>query len=133
MTHILYVEDEPFLGKIVRESLESRDFEVTMCTDGGKVMQIFDSSQPDICILDIMLPGKDGYYLAKEIRERYPQLPIIFLTAKSQTEDVIKGFASGGNDYLKKPFSIEELIVRLENLLMLSEKRNLVLDKTVWN
>ncbi|HNE27937.1 MAG: response regulator transcription factor [Saprospiraceae bacterium] len=117
---LLYVEDEPFLGKIVKESLESRNYEVCMVADGAEVMAAFGSFQPDICILDVMLPHRDGFSLGQEIRQRYPALPIIFLTAKTQTEDVLKGFASGGNDYLRKPFSMEELIARLNNLLALS-------------
>jgi DNA-binding response OmpR family regulator len=119
---ILYVEDEPFLGKIVKESLESRDFEVTMISDGGKVLLSFQQNRPDICVLDIMLPNKDGYAIAKSIRELNAAIPIIFVTAKTQTEDVLKGFESGGNDFLKKPFSMEELIVRVNNLLFLTGK-----------
>lgn len=120
---VLYVEDELFLGKIVRESLESRGFEVIMEEDGAKVMPLFKKlctqpgTKPDICVLDIMLPNKDGFAIADEIRELDEDLPIIFLTAKTQTEDVIKGFGLGGNDYIRKPFSMEELIVRIQNLL----------------
>ncbi len=121
-TKILYVEDEPFLGKIVKESLESRDYEVTMITDGKQVMINFAQEKPDICVLDIMLPTRDGYSIAKNIRQVDPSIPIIFVTAKTQTEDLIKGFESGGNDYLKKPFSMEELIVRVNNLLQLTRK-----------
>ena len=120
MTKILYVEDEPFLGKIVRESLESRGFKIAMVTDGAKAVDIFNQSTPDLCVLDIMLPGKDGYTIGSEIKQINPSMPIIFLTAKDQTEDIVKGFESGGNDYLKKPFSIEELIVRINNLLKLT-------------
>lgn len=116
-TKILYVEDELFLGKIVRESLESRGFEVIMESDGGKATDLFKKSNPDICVLDIMLPNKDGFTIADEIREMNEEVPIIFLTAKTQTEDVIKGFTIGGNDYVRKPFSIEELIVRIQHLL----------------
>ena len=116
-TKLLYVEDEPFLGKIVKESLESREIEVHMVADGAKVMQAFRQFQPDICVLDVMLPNKDGFTLSKEIRQEDPQLPIIFLTAKTQTEDLVTGFASGGNDYIRKPFSMEELLVRIDNLL----------------
>lgn len=119
MTKILYVEDEPFLGKIVKESLESRGFEVDMQTDGAKVMTAFERLKPDICIFDVMLPNKDGFTLGKEVRAVNPRIPIIFLTAKNQTEDLLKGFESGGNDYIKKPFSMEELIVRIDNLLKL--------------
>lgn len=114
---VLYVEDELFLGKIVRESLESRDFEVIMESDGAKVLDAFKRSNPDICVLDIMLPNKDGFAIADEIRMISEEVPIIFLTAKTQTEDVVKGFSLGGNDYIRKPFSMEELIVRIQNLL----------------
>lgn len=136
---ILYVEDEPFLGKIVKESLESRDFEVTMVNDGKLVQGIFEKTQPDICVLDIMLPSKDGYAIAKDIRQSSPNMPIIFVTAKNQTEDVLKGFESGGNDYLRKPFSMEELIVRITNLLNLVQKsvkalpENITLGKYEFN
>ena len=121
-TKILYVEDEPFLGRIVKESLESRDFEVNMANDGAKAMDMFRKISPDICVLDIMLPSKDGYSIAKNIRQVNPNVPIIFVTAKTQTEDLLKGFEAGGNDYLRKPFSMEELIVRVNNLLNLSKK-----------
>lgn len=119
-TKVLYVEDELFLGKIVQESLESRGFEVVMIDDGAEVMTAFESFVPDICLLDVMLPKRNGYELGADIRQRFPTLPIIFLTAKTQTEDVLKGFNSGGNDYIRKPFSMEELIVRIHNLLNLS-------------
>lgn len=121
-TKILYVEDEPFLGKIVKESLESRDFTVTMVQEGQEVLATFNREKPDICVLDIMLPHQDGYSVAKSIRKTDPDIPIIFVTAKTQTGDLIKGFASGGNDYLKKPFSMEELIVRVNNLLQLTKR-----------
>ena len=114
---ILYVEDELFLAKIVRESLESRGFEVMMESDGNKVFEVFQKTKPDICVLDIMLPNKDGFAIADEIRTVDKQVPIIFLTAKTQTEDLVKGFSLGGNDYIRKPFSMEELIVRIHNLL----------------
>lgn len=122
---ILYVEDEPFLGKIVKESLESRGFLVRMLTDGMDALHEFRAFQPDICVLDIMLPTKDGYTVGQEIKADTPEMPIIFLTAKSQTEDVLKGFQSGGNDYMRKPFSLEELIVRIENLLELTQSKSL--------
>jgi len=114
---VLYVEDELFLGKIVRETLESRGFEVIMESDGSHVTALFKKSNPDICVLDIMLPNKDGFTIADEIRETSQDVPIIFLTAKTQTEDVLKGFALGGNDYIRKPFSMEELIARIQSLL----------------
>lgn len=120
-TKILYVEDEPFLGRIVKESLESREFQVAMIADGGEATDAFKKEQPDICILDIMLPAKDGYTIAKEIRQLAPAIPIIFVTAKTQTEDLLKGFEVGGNDYIRKPFSMEELIVRIHNLLQITQ------------
>lgn len=120
---LLYVEDEPFLGKIVKESLESRAIEVQMVGDGARVMAVYHQFQPDICVLDVMLPHRDGFSLGKEIRQHNPQLPIIFLTAKTQTEDLLEGFSAGGNDYIRKPFSMEELIVRIDNLLHLSQQR----------
>ncbi|HYF32372.1 MAG TPA: response regulator transcription factor [Chitinophagaceae bacterium] len=114
---ILYVEDETFLGKIVKESLESRGFEVIMESDGGKVLPLFKQAAPNVCVLDVMLPNKDGFTIADEIRSVDPSVPIIFLTAKTQTDDVVKGFTLGGNDYIRKPFSMEELIVRIQNVL----------------
>ncbi len=121
MSHskILYVEDELFLGKIVKESLESRGFEVVMESDGAKVLDLFKKTNPDICVLDIMLPNKDGFTIASEIRKINETVPIIFLSAKVQTDDVVKGFTVGGTDYIRKPFSMEELIVRIQNSLKL--------------
>jgi two-component system, OmpR family, response regulator VicR len=114
---ILYVEDEIFLAKIVCETLQSRGYEVVMEHDGNKAVQKFNESNPDVCILDVMLPNKDGFDIADEIREKNNQVPIIFLTAKSAVTDVVNGFKSGGNDYIRKPFSMEELIVRIDNVL----------------
>ncbi|MEP7144962.1 MAG: response regulator transcription factor [Ferruginibacter sp.] len=114
---ILYVEDELFLAKIVTESLQSRGFEVHMESDGAKVLALFKELRPAICILDIMLPNKDGFEIAEEIRSVDGEVPILFLTAKTQTEDVVKGFTLGGNDYIRKPFSMEELIVRINHVL----------------
>lgn len=114
---VLYVEDEPFLSRIVSDGLTSSGYHVKLVADGNQVMDAYLSFQPDICILDIMLPFKDGYTLAKELREIQADLPIIFLSAKVLTEDIVKGFKSGGNDYLKKPFSMDELLVRMEALL----------------
>jgi len=118
---ILYVEDEPFLGKIVKESLESRNYKVKMLLDGRGIRAAVESFQPQICLLDVMLPYKDGFTIGKELQQTHPSLPIIYLTAKTQTKDVINGFGSGGNDYIKKPFSVEELIVRINNILQLSK------------
>ncbi len=114
---VLYVEDELFLAKIVSETLQDRGYDVVLEGDGGKALEQFEKTNPDICVLDIMLPNKDGFTIADEIRERDSQVPIIFLSAKSQTNDVVNGFRLGANDYIRKPFSIEELIVRIENVL----------------
>jgi len=116
-TKILLAEDEPSLGQIVKESLETRGFEVVLCTDGKEALEQYHIVKPQLLVLDVMMPKKDGFTLAREIRIEDTHIPIIFLTAKSQTHDVVEGFTLGGNDYLKKPFSIEELIVRIENLL----------------
>jgi DNA-binding response OmpR family regulator len=125
---ILYIEDEPFLGKIVKESLESRKFEVLMLQDGKDAVKHFNQFEPEICILDVMLPVKDGFTIGAEIRQINPTIPIIFLTAKTQTEDVLKGFQSGGNDYIRKPFSIEELIIRVTNLIQLTSRKSLTIN-----
>lgn len=121
-TKILYVEDETFLAKIVKESLESRGYEVLLEMDGAEAVQQFQNSSPDICILDVMLPNKDGFAIAEEIRQLNATIPIVFLTAKTQTTDLVKGFHKGGNDYIRKPFSMEELIVRIENVLSYQQK-----------
>lgn len=119
---VLYVEDELFLGKIVKETLETRGFEVIMESDGADVIRTYEDENPDICILDVMLPNKSGFELAEDIRKLNDDVPIIFLTAKTQTEDVVQGFKLGGNDYIRKPFSMEELIVRIENALRVKKE-----------
>jgi DNA-binding response OmpR family regulator len=126
-TKVLYVEDEVFLAKIVSETLQSRGYDVILESDGGKAFGQFIREQPDVCVLDIMLPNKDGFAIADEIRDKNEQIPIIFLSAKSQTNDVINGFKTGANDYIRKPFSIEELIVRIENVL---KHKNVVQEET---
>ena len=128
---ILYVEDEPFLGRIVKESLESREYEVHSATEGNQAISLFEKSRPDICVLDIMLPQKDGYSIAKEIRQRNQEVPIIFVTAKTQTGDLVKGFEAGGNDYIRKPFSMEELIVRINNLLTITQQKNTAAKESI--
>lgn len=122
MIKLLYVEDEPSLAKIVTETLSSRQFEVRHISRGDLAMDAFREFSPDICVLDVMLPYVDGFSLGKEIRSLNSKVPIIFLTAKSQTEDALQGFGSGGNDYIRKPFSMEELIARIKNLLALSNQ-----------
>ena len=111
---ILLAEDELALAHIIRESLEERNFKVILSHDGKAAIKAYQVQKPDILILDIMMPEKDGFAVAKEIREHDKQTPIIFLTARSQAKDVVAGFELGANDYLKKPFSVEELIVRIQ-------------------
>ncbi len=114
---ILYIEDEPYLARIVQDTLELKGYEVLHKKDGSRIIEHVNNFVPDICLLDVMLPDIDGFSLASHIRNHNPQLPIIFLTSKTQPNDIVKGFSSGGTDYLKKPFSMEELIVRIENQL----------------
>ncbi len=119
-TRILYIEDEQSLGKIVHDTLERQEYEVSWVTDGAAVINLLESGRHDICVLDIMLPNIDGYSLCRTIRGMFPHLPVIFLTAKTETADLVAGFEAGGTDYIKKPFSIEELIIRIENQLKLT-------------
>lgn len=119
---ILLAEDEPSLGMILKESMESRGFEVVHCENGAEAWNCFQKQAFDLLILDVMMPKLDGFSLAQKVRKSDTYIPIIFLTAKSTTEDVVAGFENGGNDYVKKPFSMEELIVRAKALL--ERKRN---------
>lgn len=119
-TKILYIEDEVSLGKIVYETLLGQNFDVSWIADGALVMDSFTGFSPDVCVLDIMLPNIDGYTLCRQIKSKFPGLPVIFLTARTETADLVKGFEAGGTDYIKKPFSIEELIVRIGNQLHLA-------------
>lgn len=114
---ILYLEDETSLGKITHDVLVKNGFTVEWIQDGKKGLKAFENNSYSICIVDIMMPGLDGYSFVKEVRKTNQNIPVLFLTARSLTEDVVKGFEIGGNDYLKKPFSIEELIVRINSLL----------------
>ncbi|RZM27986.1 MAG: response regulator transcription factor [Pedobacter sp.] len=120
-TSILLVEDEPVLASIIKESLESRGFAVTIAGNGTEGWSLFNAIRPDLCVLDVMLPKKDGYSLVRDIRTTNTRVPILFLTARTQTEDVLKGLELGADDYMKKPFSMEELILRLKALLRRSE------------
>ena len=122
MKKVLYIEDEPYLARIVKDTLELRGYEVLHKMDGARIMDQVNSFNPDICLLDVMLPDVDGFTLANHIRNLNPQLPIIFLTSKTQPNDIVKGFSSGGTDYLKKPFSMEELVVRMEHQLKVANR-----------
>jgi len=122
-TRIYYIEDEPSLGKIVSDTLLNQGYDVKWESDGARVVAGFENYMPDICILDIMLPNIDGFSICKTIRGMFPCLPVIFLTSKTDTASLVTGFESGGTDYIKKPFSIEELIARIENQLKLGKIR----------
>lgn len=114
---LLLVEDDLNLGFVVQDNLKLKGFNVHLCQDGKEGLKAFNANEYDICILDVMLPKKDGYSLAEDIKKINATVPIVFLTAKSQTEDKIKGFKIGADDYITKPFSMEELLLRLEAIL----------------
>ena len=115
-TSILFVEDEENLAEIVRESLESRGFTVHHHPTAAGALSAYYSHRPDIILLDVMLPDGDGFSVARQIRSSDMDTPVIFLTSKSLPQDVVTGFENGGNDYLKKPFSMEELVIRIRAL-----------------
>jgi DNA-binding response OmpR family regulator len=114
---VLFAEDEKTLGMIVRDSLQSRGYDVEWCEDGNSAWKAWNNRDFDICILDVMMPGMDGFELAKRIRVKDTSVPVIFLTAKSQVQDVLEGFNSGADDYMRKPFSVEELMARMKAVL----------------
>jgi two-component system, OmpR family, response regulator TrcR len=114
---VLLVEDETVLAMVIRETLTPMGFEITIAANGVEGWSMFHSVRPDICVVDIMMPRKDGLSLVADIRQVDALVPIIFLTAKTQTADVLKGFETGADDYMKKPFSMEELIYRLRSQL----------------
>lgn len=113
---VLLAEDETVLSSLIKETLDSRGFLITVAENGVEGWRLFNSHKPDICVIDVMMPRKDGFSLVADIRKVDPIVPVIFLTAKTQTQDIIRGFEAGADDYMKKPFSIEELIARLKSL-----------------
>jgi DNA-binding response OmpR family regulator len=115
--NILFIEDEAALAEIVKESLEAKGFEVSHAVTFAKAMLLYKQHQPNIIVADVMLPDGNGFEWTATIRRTDPITPVIFLTSRSQTADVVQGFEMGGNDYLKKPFSIAELEVRIKSLL----------------
>jgi DNA-binding response OmpR family regulator len=117
MIKILYGEDQIEMAEIVKDCLEHSGFDIDYCTDGKQVLSRYKLSRPDMIILDIMMPELDGFDVALQIREHDHTTPIIFVTARTQTTDVLKGFELGANDYLRKPYSVEELIARIRSLL----------------
>ncbi len=114
---ILLVEDDLNLGLIISDQLKSDGYSVTLCSDGFEAMRRFSQEKFHLCIFDVMLPKKDGFTLTQDIRKINTEIPILFLSAKGKTEDKIEGFNVGGDDYLSKPFSIEELQLRIRALL----------------
>lgn len=116
-TKVLLVEDEANLGSLLRDYLNAKGYDTILCTNGQDGFDTFAKNKFDLCILDVMLPIKDGFTLAKEIRQADKFIPIVFLTAKSLPDDKIEGFKSGADDYLTKPFNMEELLFRIKAIL----------------
>lgn len=114
---ILYVEDDANLGFVTKDNLHKKGYDVTLCADGLEASQIFLQQKFDICILDVMLPKIDGFALAQKFRDKNKHVPILFLTAKSLLEDKLQGFKIGADDYITKPFSIDELVHKIEVFL----------------
>jgi len=130
MTNILLVEDDPNLGQILSEYLQLKGFQTTWCKDGEEGMKSYLNHAFDICILDVMMPKKDGFTMAREIRKTDQRTPIIFLTAKSMKEDTIEGLKIGADDYLTKPFSMEELILRIQAILKRTQVKGSATSET---
>lgn len=128
---ILYTEDDETLAFLTKDNLEQHNYEVIHCSDGKSGLESFKTGNFDICILDIMMPKMDGFELAAEIRKTNTDIPIIFLSAKTLKEDRIKGLRLGADDYLVKPFSIEELLLKIEIFLKRSQK-NTPTQKTIY-
>ena len=124
--HLLYVEDDESLSFVTKDNLELQGYQITYCGDGEEAINIVRKQSFDLCVLDVMLPGVDGFTIAEEIRKTNADVPIIFLTAKSLKEDKIHGLKIGADDYITKPFSIEELILKIEIFL----KRNKITSNT---
>ena len=116
-TRILLCEDDESLGMLLREYLQAKNYSVTLAPDGEAGYQLFTNEKFDLCILDVMMPKKDGFTLAQDIRKINNIVPIIFLTAKSLKEDVLEGFRIGADDYITKPFSMEEMLLRIEAIM----------------
>ena len=120
---ILLVEDDQNFGDVLRSYLEMHGFDVTLATDGAQGFESYNRGEYDLCIFDVMMPKKDGFTLAKEIREKDTEMPIIFLTAKTMKEDILKGFKIGADDYITKPFVSEELLYRVQAILKRSQQK----------
>src|SRR5277367_2974585 len=114
---ILLVEDDPALGFVIQDNLAHKGYDVTLCKDGEQGETVFSQQLFDLCIFDVMMPKKDGFTLAQEVRKKNSQVPILFVTAKAMLEDKLEGFRVGGDDYIVKPFNMEELFARIEVFL----------------
>ena len=115
---ILLAEDDPNLGDILKDYIELKGkFDVVLCRDGEEALRAFNKEKFDLCILDVMMPKKDGFTLGREIRKINPNIPLIFATAKGMMEDKTEAFSLGGDDYITKPFRVEELLLRIQALL----------------
>ncbi|MGV3560140.1 response regulator transcription factor [Larkinella arboricola] len=132
MPKLLLVEDDPNLGLLLQEYLNSKGYKTDLATDGNQGWQQFVDNVYDLCLFDVMLPKKDGFSLAKEVRMSGRDIPIIFLTAKSMKEDTIQGFRIGADDYMTKPFSMEELLLRIQAILRRYHKTNDVPQPTTY-
>lgn len=119
---VLLAEDDLSLGYVIKDNLQDAGYEVVLCPDGQTAIEKFDKSQFDICLLDVMMPNKDGFTVARKIRQISDMVPILFLTAKSMEEDKIKGFLTGADDYITKPFSMQELLLRMEVFIRRTRK-----------
>jgi len=127
---VLIAEDDTNLGNIIKTYLTSKNFEVYLCSDGVQAMETFKTMTFDICIFDIMMPEKDGFALAQEIRVKNINTPILFITARSQSEDIIEGFEIGCDDYIIKPFLLEELHARIKAVLRRSTGNEKIIDNS---
>jgi DNA-binding response OmpR family regulator len=128
---ILLVEDDPSLGFVIKDNLSVKGYDVTLCRDGEEGHTVFGQNPFHLCILDVMLPKKDGFTLARNIREKNKEVPILFLTAKAMMEDKLEGFRTGADDYITKPFSLEELYYRVEVFLRRTTKQESIAEKIV--
>jgi DNA-binding response OmpR family regulator len=120
---ILLAEDDLNLGFVIKDTLEDEGYDVKLCTDGVAALQAYNEKSFDLCLLDVMMPFKDGFTVAENIRKVNPDMPIIFLTAKALMEDKVKGLGLGADDYITKPFDNEEFLLRIENVLRRTGKR----------
>ncbi len=114
---LLLVEDERTLADIIADTLGEKEFDVTVAYDGVEGLRQFDACRPDVVVTDIMMPGMDGFSFVDELRRRSSDVPVLFLSARSAVDDVVRGFETGGNDYLRKPFAMSELVVRVRALV----------------